>query len=272
MTQAAMEKFVLSRLITSIGLLLSALMTTEARAQSSTPWNEHPNAKVRLLAGEGRMLGIEMQLAPGWKTYWRMPGDAGVPPSFEWAGSENIKAFDVLYPAPQTMSDQGGIAIGYKDTVILPVKITLGTEGQPATAVLEFAFGVCKDICIPVESKFKLSLEGAAPWAQNAALKTHLMRVPKVAADVASAAPLITSVTREAVGGKPVLKVGTRDVSDVYVEAPDGLFIPLTQKRGGGLFEVDLSASPDLKDLIGKTVRITATTANGGVETSYVLK
>ena len=60
--------------------------------------------------------------------------------------------------------------------------------------------------------------------------------------------------------------------ADVYVEAPDGLFIPLAQKRANGVFELDLSASPDFKDLLGKTLRITAATATGGVETAYVLK
>lgn len=264
---------VLTSGLVAVGLVaLAATVASGAQAQVESPWNEHPNSKVRLIGGEGRMLGIEVHLAPGWKTYWRMPGDAGVPPSFEWAGSENIKAFDVLYPAPQSLPDQGGVAIGYKGTVILPVKVTLEEEGKPASVALEFAFGVCKDICIPVESKLKLTLDGAQPWAASAALKAHLSRVPKVVADVPAAAPLIASIMRESVSGKPVLKIATRDASDVYVEAPDGLFIPLAQKRAGGLFEVDLAASPDLKDLIGKSLRITATTAAGGVETSYVLK
>jgi DsbC/DsbD-like thiol-disulfide interchange protein len=243
-----------------------------ACAQTASPWNEHPNSKVRLIAGEGRMLGVELQIAPGWKTYWRMPGDAGVPPSFDWTGSKNLKAAEVLYPAPETMADAAGVAIGYKSTVIFPIKVTLETEGQPAAIAVEFAFGVCKDICIPVESKLVLALDGRAPWPASAALKAHHARVPTVASTAAQAAPLIKAVSQDAPGGKPRLVVATMDARDVYIEAPDGLFVPLSKHVGGGRFEVDLSASADLKDLIGKAVRITAVTASGGVETSVIVK
>jgi DsbC/DsbD-like thiol-disulfide interchange protein len=257
-----------------LAVLLAPFLATAtiARAQTATPWNEHPNAKVRLIAGEGRMLGIELQIAPGWKTYWRMPGDAGVPPTFEWAGSKNIKSAEVLYPAPETMIDAAGVSVGYKSIVIFPVKLALKAEGQPAVVALDFAFGVCKDICIPIESKLSITLDGGKAWPTSTALKAHMARVPVVAADVAAAAPLITSIAQDAPGNKPRLVVTTANARDVYIEAPDGLYVPMSRSAGGGRFDVDLSASADFKDLIGKPLRITATTANGGVETSVIVK
>jgi DsbC/DsbD-like thiol-disulfide interchange protein len=259
--------------VSTMALLAGLLLQPgKAHAQAASPWNEHPNSKVRLIAGEGRMLGIELQLAPGWKTYWRMPGDAGVPPSFDWAGSQNITAFDVQYPAPISMPDAAGVAVGYKGSVIFPVKVVLGDDAKPAAVTVEFAFGVCKEICIPVESKLTLTVPGGAPWPALAPLKAHMARVPVVAPEASKAAPLITSVRSETSGAKPHLAITTQGALDVYVEAPDGLFIPLSKAGANGLFHVELSASPDLKELIGKPVKITATTANGGVETTYVLK
>lgn len=260
------------RTIASLSAVSIALLATETHGQSASAWNEHPNSKVRLIAGEGRMLGIELQMALGWKTYWRMPGDAGVPPSFDWSQSKNLKKADVLYPAPETMVDASGVAVGYKGTVIFPVHVSLESDGKPAIVAVEFSFGVCREICIPVDTKLSLTLDGTAPWPPSTTLKAHLARVPAVAADVGKAAPLIRAIAQDVAGGKPRMSILTSDARDVYIEAPDGLFVPLSKHAGGGRFDVDLSASPDLKDLIGKPLRITATTANGGVETTYVLK
>ncbi len=65
--------------------------------------------------------GIEIKLQPGWKTYWRYPGDSGVPPQFDFAGSENLASAEVLYPAPHSFKDEAGTSIGYKETVVFPV-------------------------------------------------------------------------------------------------------------------------------------------------------
>ena len=59
----------------------------------------------------------------GWKTYWRMPGDAGIPPQFDWSGSQNVKSVEVLWPAPQRFIDSGGETVGYKDRVVFPLRI-----------------------------------------------------------------------------------------------------------------------------------------------------
>jgi DsbC/DsbD-like thiol-disulfide interchange protein len=251
--------------------------TELAMAQIASPWNEHPNSRVRLIAGEGRVLGIELQLSAGWKTYWRMPGDAGVPPSFDWVGTKNVAAFDVLYPAPVSMPDQGGVAVGYKGTVVFPVQLKLVDETAPTRITLEFAFGVCKDICIPVESRISLDLPGSAqPWPSAQSIKAHLQRVPRVTADASQSSPALTSVTSALNGAKPHITLQTRGAIEAYIEAPDGLFVPMAQKTAGagGLatFVVDLTKSPDVKDLVGKPLRVTLTTPDGGVETTIIAK
>ena len=105
------------------------------------------------------LAGIQLRMDPGWKTYWRNPGDSGVPPSFDWTGSKNLKHAEVLYPAPHRFADAGGTAIGYDDQVVFPVKLTPERDGEPIELKLAFAFGLCKDLCIPNDVSLGLTLD-----------------------------------------------------------------------------------------------------------------
>jgi DsbC/DsbD-like thiol-disulfide interchange protein len=262
----------------AMGCVMLFGFADQAQAQAlASGWNEHPNAKVRLIAGEGRMLGVELVMAPGWKTYWRMPGDAGVPPSFDWTGSSNVAAQTVLYPAPVSMADQGGIAVGYKSAVVFPVSVTLADETKPTRVMLEFGFGVCKDICIPVESKLVLDLPaGRADWPAAPSIKAHFQRVPQAVAAASKGAPTVLSLVSALAGDVPHIAVRSRGASEVYIEAPDGLFVPMAQKApapdGTVVFRFDLAKSPDVKELIGKSLLVTLVGADGAVETTVLAK
>ena len=103
-----------------------------AWAQDASAWDAQTHTAARLIAGamvktpEAAFLraGIEIKLDPGWKTYWRDPGNSGVPPTFDFSGSGNVKSVTVLWPAPERFSDgAGGNSIGYVDHVILPLQI-----------------------------------------------------------------------------------------------------------------------------------------------------
>src|SRR5438552_1982164 len=98
---------------------------TEALAQDASPWLTDGHSAVRLLAGSrsGTVLlgGIAFQLQGGWKTYWRTPGDSGVPPRFDFSKSDNIEAVTILWPAPTKFPDgAGGNTLGYQHHVALP--------------------------------------------------------------------------------------------------------------------------------------------------------
>src|SRR6201746_2001298 len=100
----------------------------QARAQDSSPWQKDGHSAVRLLAGSrsGAVLlgGIAFQLQPGWHTYWRTPGDSGVPPRIDFSKSENIEAVTILWPAPAKFADGGGgTSLGYQKQVVLPLRI-----------------------------------------------------------------------------------------------------------------------------------------------------
>jgi DsbC/DsbD-like thiol-disulfide interchange protein len=100
------------------------------------------------------MAGIRFTLAPGWKTYWRAPGDAGIPPAFNWQGSENIEAARFHWPVPEVFHTNGMQSIGYSGQVVIPVELTPSRPGEAARIAGSVEFGVCDDICVPVHVSF----------------------------------------------------------------------------------------------------------------------
>lgn len=100
-----------------------------------------------------RMAALRLELAPGWKTYWRTPGDAGIPPTFSWSGSKNLHGVGISWPAPEVFLTAGMRTIGYTDTVVLPLKLLPKTAGQPITLQAVVDMGVCSDICVPHRMK-----------------------------------------------------------------------------------------------------------------------
>jgi len=71
-------------------------------------------------------------LAPGWKTYWRAPGDGGIPPRFDWQGSENLGGAEFHWPVPQVFHENGLRSMGYYDSVVIPVEVSVPNAGAPA--------------------------------------------------------------------------------------------------------------------------------------------
>src|ERR1700731_2222977 len=137
--------------------LFASSLSLESRAQDASPWQSEVHSAVRLLAGSrsGAVLlgGIAFQLQPGWKTYWRTPGDSGVPPRFHFSKSEKIEAVTVLWPAP-TQFDHGAGAhsLGYHEKVVLPLRIVVKSADKPVTLRAGINYAVFEKLCIPVEA------------------------------------------------------------------------------------------------------------------------
>ena len=102
-----------------------------------------------------QMAALQIKLKPGWKTYWRAPGDAGIPPSFNWSGSENLAGFEVQWPTPSILMQQGVRTIGYKNQVIFPLKLKPREAGRDIVLQGEVEIGVCSEICVPVTLELK---------------------------------------------------------------------------------------------------------------------
>ena len=122
--------------------------------------------------------GVEIKLDPGWKTYWRDPGDSGMPPTLDFSGSDNVKAVTVLWPAPQRFPDgAGGNSIGYVDHVVLPLRVAPVDAAKPSALHLKLGYDVCGNMCVPVEANLKLPLSGDG--AEETTLEKAEIRVPR---------------------------------------------------------------------------------------------
>ncbi len=106
------------------------------------------------------MAALDLTLTEGWKTYWRAPGDAGIPPVFDWAGSSNVASVRVHWPSPAVFHTNGLQTIGYHDAVILPIEVTAIDPAQPVDLQVHVAMGICKDICMPAEVSLETLLDG----------------------------------------------------------------------------------------------------------------
>ncbi|MEO5620846.1 MAG: protein-disulfide reductase DsbD domain-containing protein [Cypionkella sp.] len=122
------------------------------------------------------MAGVSLSLAPEWKTYWRSPGDAGIPPLFDWSGSQNVKSLRVLWPSPQVFHTNGLQTIGYHDAVTLPVEVTPLDPSKPVHLSARVDLGICKDICMPAEVALKGDL--TTPGAPDRAIRAALNALP----------------------------------------------------------------------------------------------
>jgi DsbC/DsbD-like thiol-disulfide interchange protein len=220
--------------------VIASSLAVQARAQDASPWTRDQHSAVRLLAGSrsGAVLlgGIAFQLQAGWKTYWRTPGDSGVPPRFDFSKSENVEAVTVLWPAPLKFDDgAGGQSLGYHDQIVLPLRIVTKNADKPVTLRVDINYAVCEKLCIPVEASAELGFSSVAS-TEDTALFAALDAVPKPAS-VGDPNPLtIRDVKRD---GKTTVLVDVvspdnREVN-LFVEGPTpdwGLPVPKLLKHG----------------------------------------
>lgn len=267
---------------------LSPATVSAAESPLASPWVADHNARARLIAGGSPAgapagtiaAGVEIELAKDWKTYWRNPGSSGVPPTLSWQPSSNLAAAETLYPAPKRLADRDGDTFGYKGRVILPIAIRAIDPAKPVGLVLEIEYGVCKDICIPVQSRLELTIPaGAADKPVAAELAMAFDAVPRSADARRPADPRLRAAKVELSGDKPSVRLeaefpGGADGADLFLEAPGGLWIPLAKREGEAkgdvaVFRVDLTDGADVGDLKGKTIRATLVSPRGQSETSF---
>jgi DsbC/DsbD-like thiol-disulfide interchange protein len=256
--------------------LLTSSLAVPARAQDASPWQRDAHSAVRLLAGSrsGPVLlgGIAFQLQPGWKTYWRTPGDSGVPPRFDFSKSENIEAVTVLWPAPVKFDDgAGGHSLGYHGQIILPLRIVAKNADKPVTLRAAINYAVCEKLCIPVEANAELPITSVAS-TEDSALFAALDTVPKPA-NVGDPNPLTIRDFKRDGKSTVLVDVVSPDSSEVtlLVEGPTpdwGLPVPkLLEHSPPGVkrFAFQLDGLPPGTDPAGAALKLTLV----GGERSY---
>lgn len=137
-----------------------------------------------------RLAALEIVLAPGWHTYWRVPGEAGIPPRFDWSGSSNLASVAYEWPRPAVFERYGMTSYGFGGRLVLPVRLRPADAARPLDLALVVEFGVCDDICMPASAEVDARLAPDAPEEGRRSIEAALAERPRSAAEagVASAA------------------------------------------------------------------------------------
>jgi DsbC/DsbD-like thiol-disulfide interchange protein len=253
-----------------------------ADAQDASAWDQQRNSEARLVAGTAvktadapyLRAGLELKLDPGWKTYWRYPGDSGVPPTFDFSGSDNVKSVAVEWPAPQRFPDgAGGNSIGYVGDVILPLRVIQNDAAKPASLHLKLGYDVCGNLCVPADANLTLALSGNG--AAEAAIEKDEARVPRHVAPGPGKGLAVISAHREPGGehDRIVVEVAApKDATvDLFAEGPTPDWsLPLPEPAGSDgdvrRFTFDLDGIPPGADAKGVTLTFTLISGDDAIE------
>jgi len=163
--------------------------------------------KIELLQGwrtatGTHMAAVHITLKDGWKTYWRAPSGNGIPPYFNWEGSENLSSVEFHWPAPKLFTQFGINTIGYSRELILPIEIKPTTDGLPVTLKAQVDYGVCNEVCVPVTSNIETKLS-VDKTANRAEIENALAARPRTA--VESYVQTISCQISSIEGGKSII-------------------------------------------------------------------
>lgn len=264
---------IMFRTIPAALFLILSVFPASAQSPQASSWTQGLHSRVRLIGGgmDGarHLAGVEIALDPGFKTYWRTPGDSGLPPAFDWSGSENVAAADLRWPAPTRQEDAGGTAYVYGGAVILPVMVTPKEAGKPVRLKLAIDYGVCKDICIPARAELSIDLSGESP--HRASIEAALAKVPRPRPLGATAEPAIERIEGRDKGSYLVtvrVPDGTRPT--LFAEGPENWYLSTSLPDHGNRFVVSIEDRP--KGASGSIpVRLTLVAGSQATETEVSL-
>ncbi len=256
----------------AVGLAFSGFAwSAPAHAEGASAWQgDRQSGRVRLIAGarmpDGKLhAGLEFDLAEGWKTYWRAPGDSGVPSVFNWERSQNVKSIKVHWPAPSRFKDKFGWNNGYKEDFVFPIEIEPQDPAEPVTLELLMYYGVCEELCIP--GKANLSLKVAPEgYSGHQALIGRYFRMVPTPADENSAVKVSNVSVKQAGEGlnlEVTLKKQSADPVTLFVEGPSDYYFDFPQAQAGNdelsrRFRVAVDGAKAADDLKGKELKFTS--------------
>ena len=259
-----------------VAALLGGLLglAAAATADEASRWAEGYHSRARLVSGgavrDAYWAGIEITLDPGFKTYWRDPGESGLPPRFDWSRSKNIGSIELSWPAPTRVEDAGGVANVYSERVLFPVRIRAADPAQPVDLHLTVEYGVCKEICIPAQATLDLGIERGDD-AHRSSIERALAQVPRPQALGAEGPLSITAVERVA-GEKPTFRVRVRSPkgATLFAEPPENWYVSTSGPEPEGEFGLTVEERPkEAADAV--PLRLTLVAGGQAIETEIQL-
>ncbi len=269
------------------GLALS--LAAAAPVVAASEWVEASHSAVRLVtAGEmetdgskGLWAAVAIRMDEGWKTYWRNPGDAGIPPHLDWEGSINLASAKVEWPTPLRFHDGLAWSIGYEDEVVIPIRLEAENPERPVALSLRFSYAVCAEICIPEQADLNGFVRNdETDAAASKMIGRALKKVPEVLAEGASshfaslermgdAEGRFVEVTLKAFDGA--------DKADLFAETTEGIGLPVPTRMNEGAdagqpgFRVYLDGVPENQKQEPLSLRLTLVWPDGAFQQDWLL-
>jgi suppressor for copper-sensitivity B len=259
-----------------IGLMAADALAAEPAASN---WSTTEQGRVRLVSavsatGESGsvQLGLEFELQPDWKIYWRSPGDAGYPPAIDWKGSDNLADTVMSWPAPHRFSISGLETMGYKNHVILPLVARVNDPAQPLILRASVDYLTCAVVCVPQHADLSMSLPSGPSTATP-----HSHDIGKFLAAVPSDGPRVglSLVSAEAnESGEMVVTVTANPAlkdPDLFIERADQMQFTrprVTLSQGGrkAVFRAKPLEGTGEASLTDKPVVLTVVDGDRGME------
>eukprot|EP01037_Dinobryon_pediforme_P008989 gene8989-9069_t len=261
-------------------VLFTLGLTGQALADDfASDWSVGLKSRARVISA-GRLgadhfqAGLQVELAPETITYWRNPGEAGLPPDFSFAGSENVLSAKLDFPAPKKLAEGGIAANGYDRNVVFPLDVTAAKPDLPVRLNYSFDYAVCEKICIPAKASGTLILP-AQSGPYDALVSEALAQVPKIQ-PLADAAELsILSLRPGDPGTNPEFIVSVRAPEgqvDLFAEVPDLLFAtiePISLKTAPQIrtYKLRFDPVPAPMEISQQSVRLTLVAGHKAIET-----
>jgi DsbC/DsbD-like thiol-disulfide interchange protein len=266
---------IMFRTISAAFFLILTIFSAGAQPLSSPSGAKGFHSQVRLVSGgkQGNvwLAGIEFTLDQGFKTYWRSPGESGLPPRFDWSGSENAASIEIQWPAPKRHEDAAGVAYVYGRKVILPVRVKPEQADKPVKLALNVDYGICKDICIPANAELSLPL--SENISDRAAIEQFQARVPSSQPLGASGDLAVEAVAAKGQADKPVLEVKVRVPAgtkpSLFAEGPANWYLSTSLPDAENRFTVTIEEKP--KDAGPTALRLTLVAGDKAIETEVSL-
>ncbi len=257
-----LEKLSFAGLLRMPVCVLAATIFAHSPAHAAmSDWADNQGGRMRLVAlapdAQGHVrAALQIEPAPGWITYWREPGESGIPPQVSPAPNGGMTLAKMSFPVPKPITVGAIQEIGYDAPVTLPLDFRV--EGkQPAKLELTAFIGLCKDICIPFQAELSLPLStaGQAEPHEQALLDAADASLPQAPAPDFAIESHSLSADAKTLSLRLTLPEAAGEAPLIYVTGPAGyvFFKQVSGKRDGKSFATDIAIGKlpknyDIKD------------------------
>jgi DsbC/DsbD-like thiol-disulfide interchange protein len=250
--------------------------TSDHADAASSAWAETEGGRMRLTALPPDSGGIiravlDVDLMPGWKTYWRDPGEAGIPPKVEFAGSANVRGFHLSFPPPERIDDGYSVFAGYTEPVAFPIAIEQDRPGGDSRLKADVFLGICSKICVPFQAEFVVDVDGGSePNGYERFLVDNAFdALPEAASEDFNAGNPSVDEDGKTFRFDVTVPDGPEN-ADVFVSGPAGWYFSVPRPVADdepGRFRVSVVASPGDAVLSGTEFRLLVVSGRRSMET-----